>query len=44
MLQEFDIEIKDKKETKTLVADHLSRLEHLKGSTTIPINENFPDE
>ena len=45
LLQEFDIEIKDKKGRENLVADHLSRLslECLEGSE-IPIGEEFPDE
>ena len=42
LLQEFDIEIKDKKGTKNLVADHLSRLEG--PSKEIQINDDFPDE
>ena len=42
LLQEFDLEIKDKKETENLVADHLSRLEGL--SKEIHINDDFPDE
>ena len=42
LLQEFDLEIKAKKETENLVADHLSRLEG--PSKEIQINEDFPDE
>ena len=45
LLQEFDNEIKDKRGTKNLVADHLSRLP-LEGleEDSIPIKEEFPDE
>ena len=42
LLQEFDLEIKDKKETENLVVDHLSRLEG--SSKEIQINDDFPDE
>ena len=42
LLQEFDVEIKDKKGTKNLVADHLSRLEGPKNE--VQINDNFHDE
>ena len=42
LLQEFDLEIKDKKGTKNLVADHLSRLEG--PSKEIHINDDFLDE
>ena len=42
LLQEFDVEIKDKKGTKDLVADHLSRLEGTKDD--VPVNDEFPDE
>ena len=42
LLQEFDLEIKDKKGTKNLVADYLSRLEG--PSKEIHINDDFPDE
>ena len=42
LLQEFDIEIKDKKGTENLVADHLSRITC--PSSNAPINEVFPDE
>ena len=45
MLQEFDIEIKDKKGSDNVIAYHLSRLEKTteeeKGSE---IAKNFPDE
>ena len=42
LLQEFDLEIKDKKGTENLVADHLSLLEG--PSKGIQINDDFPDE
>ena len=42
MLQEFDVEIKDKKGTENLVADHLSRLEGARED--VPVNDEFPDE
>ena len=41
-LQEFDMEIKDKKGTRNLVVNHLSCLE---GPTKeVQINDDFPDE
>ena len=43
MLQEFNLEIKDKKGTENLVADHLSRISNLKEEVS-PIMEKFPDE
>ena len=42
LLQEFDVEIKDKKGTENLVADHLSRLE--RASDEVQVNDDFPDE
>ena len=42
LLQEFDVEIRDKKGTENLVADHLSRLEGARDD--VPVNDEFPDE
>ena len=42
-LQEFDLQIRDKKGTDNLVADHMSRLPNAP-SYYVPINEHFPDE
>ena len=42
LLQEFDVEIKDKKGTENLVADHLSRLEGAKDD--VQVNDEFSDE
>ena len=42
LLQEFDVEIKDKKGSENVVADHLSRLVH--DEDQIPLVETFPDE
>ncbi|KAK8498967.1 hypothetical protein V6N12_058004 [Hibiscus sabdariffa] len=45
LLQEFDIEIIDRKGTENQVADHLSRLENQdKADITEVIQDNFPDE
>ena len=40
-MQEFDLEIKDKKGTENVVADHLSWIEDLKPEE-VPINDEFP--
>ena len=40
LLQEFDLEIKDKKGTENVVADHLSRLENLKHEQVL-IDDEF---
>ncbi|CAN6718907.1 unnamed protein product [Malus baccata var. baccata] len=42
LLQEFDIEIKDKKGSDNVFADHLSRL--VREEEVLPIFETFPDE
>jgi hypothetical protein len=44
VLQEFDITIKNKKVTKNVVADHLSRLTTDSRSDITPIDDYFPDE
>ena len=45
LLQEFDLEIKDKKGSENVVADHLSRLPiHVTSSINEDIHDSFPDE
>nr|KAJ0227659.1 hypothetical protein LSAT_V11C100020400 [Lactuca sativa] len=42
LLQEFDLEIRDKCGCKNLVADHLSRI--TSNETPLPLRDEFPDE
>ncbi|BBG96833.1 hypothetical protein Prudu_005760 [Prunus dulcis] len=46
LLQEFDLEIRDKKGSENVVVDHLSRLadENHGDGQILPLNESFPDE
>ena len=45
LLQEFDLEIKDKNGSDNVIADHLSRLEKpSEDERGAQIGENFPDE
>ncbi|CAL8084600.1 unnamed protein product [Prunus armeniaca] len=46
LLQEFDLEIRDKKGSENVVADHLSRLivPISAEADLLPLNESFPDE
>ncbi|GJT33025.1 reverse transcriptase domain-containing protein [Tanacetum coccineum] len=42
LLQEFDIEIKDRKGTKNVAADHLSRIEKEETNDDNEVDDNFP--
>ena len=44
LLQEFNIEIKDKKRMENVVVDHLSRLTFDEGLKEMPIRDSFPGE
>lgn len=43
LLQEFNIEIRDKKGTENVVAEHFCRLTNLKGDE-FPLDDSFPDD
>ena len=44
LLQEFNLQIKDKKTIENVVADHLSRLTIAHDTHSPPINDEFPEE
>ena len=43
-LQEFNLQIRDKKGVKNVVANHLSRLTIAHNTHNPPINDDFPEE
>ncbi|RVW18577.1 Retrovirus-related Pol polyprotein from transposon 297 [Vitis vinifera] len=44
LLQEFNLQIRDKKGVENVVADHLSRLNIAHDTHELPINDDFPEE
>ena len=44
LLQEFNLQIKDKKGVENVMADHLSRLAFEDPASDVPIRDSFPDE
>ncbi|RVW49192.1 Transposon Ty3-I Gag-Pol polyprotein [Vitis vinifera] len=44
LLQEFNLQIRDKKGVENVVADHLSRLNIAHNTHGLPINDDFPEE
>ncbi|RVW85796.1 Retrovirus-related Pol polyprotein from transposon 17.6 [Vitis vinifera] len=44
LLQEFDLQIRDKKGVENVVANHFSRLAIAHNSHVLPINDDFPEE